>query len=124
MPGQYPKFEEKIRRKVVDQGLAEQANSTYGLIVQYDKYNNKANVLVARKGSDQPGEIYNAVPFYTTGGVQGRNPAIGQMCTVVFKDGMDGNPMITNLFSADHAEHDFDKHSRINSALPKFMSGL
>lgn len=124
MPQEFPKFERKIKEKVVDKSLSEQADSTYGLIVRYDKYNNKASVLVTRGGSDQPGEIYDSIPFYTTGGVQGRNPSVGQMCTVVFKDGMNGNPMITNLFSADHAEHDFDRHSRINSAMPKFIGGL
>lgn len=126
MPQQsrYPKFEQAIRRNVVDKALAEQSNPTYGIIVEYDKYKNKASVLLTQGGSDRPGQIYHSVPFYITNGVQGRSPAAGQMCAVVFKDGVDGNPMITHLFSADHAAHDFDKHSTINSAIPKFIGGL
>lgn len=120
----YPRFEEAMKRKVVDRRARESQKPGYGIIVGYHKYSNKADVLLSRPGSDEPGEIIHSVPCPVNLGIQGTNPQVGQAAWVEFKDGVQSNPVVTHLFSGTYEENDFDRHQRINSALPKYIGGL
>lgn len=121
---QHPKFEGKIRRKIVDESEAQKKRPGYGMVMKYNKYRNTASVLMARRGSDRPGEIYEEVPCPTELGVHKTAPEVGRLAWLEFKDDSGGKPVITHFFSTDYHGKDFYNHIKINNSIPNYLGEL
>lgn len=117
----YPKFEQKIRDKIVSPMQAQQALSGYGIVMSYDTFTNTATVLMAQPGSDQIGQYLTNVPCPSTRGLQQSAPIQGYPCSVTYIDNNVANPMITHFFNHDFIGIDYAKQYEAENDLPRFM---
>lgn len=124
MVSQYPRFESKVRDRVVNPAFQEVAQPGYGVVLKYSVRENTATVLMSQPGSDQIGHIYTNVPCPTTVGLQMAAPEFGRPCWVQFADGTMSNPMITHYFNHNYEDIDHRRHSQAINDTPRFMTEL
>lgn len=118
-------FENKIKRNVVQQAMAEGVQSGYGVILEYDKKTNTASVLMSQGTSDLPGEILHKVPCpMPSPGVQGVSPEMGMQCWVEFKAKSMNHPVITSFFNHFYDQVNFAKLTNARAPLPRFMYSI
>lgn len=117
-------FEKKVQDNIIKPYIEGQVQPGYGIILNYDKRRNVANVLMAQAGSDMPGEMYSNVPCPSNLGVQGVNPEKGRKCWVAFKNSDGQYPIITHFYNDFYDQYDYPKQNPAVAPLPRFMYSL
>lgn len=120
----YPKFEQKVRERIVDSAERERTRPGYGIVIEYDVDNNTATVLMAHPGTDQPGEFFMNVPCPDVFGVQTVAPSLGKPCWVEFRDATNSNPVITHFFNHVYRETEYEQQYTVNNDVPRFLMEL
>lgn len=116
-----PKFERKLKDRIVDPVIQSGNQPGYGMVLGYDRQNNTCMVIAAAPGSDRMGEIYKDVPCPVMLGVQGVSPTTGMYCWLAFKDGTQTFPYITNFFNHHYNKHSYTRQARAVSDTPSYM---
>lgn len=117
----YPKFEKRIRERIVDPAMQQAAQPAFGTVMHYDKRTNTATIVLSMPGSDHLGQFYTNVPCPTTRGLQMAAPEEGRGCWVIFKDNTLANPMITHFANPDFEGIDYHKQYEAKNDIPRFM---
>ena len=121
---QYPKFEQKVTEKLVQPQFEQGAQPGYGIIMDYNSFDNTATVLMANKGSDDLGELYSNVPCPVYLGVQSVAPEKGRPCWVAFKDNSTNFPVVTHYFNVFYSSIDHQRQTKAVNSMPRFMFNL
>lgn len=112
-----PKTTQTIK-SVINQVGSEQAKARMGVIAKYDKVTNTATVFLTGQDSDEITDIVSNVLCPVTMGVQTVAPEPGRPCWVVFRGGMDAQPMITHYFNHSYRKYDYGRTYSAPSSIP------
>lgn len=115
------KFEEKLRRNIVDTAMREDYAPTLGIVLQYNSETHQATVVTARPGSQQVGEAFHNVPCPQTNGVQTVAPEPGRPCWLGFPNGTKNSPVIISYFNPSYRENDYRTQNYAVNDTPRFM---
>lgn len=118
---QHPKFEQKLTERVVQPQMEQTAQAGYGIVYEYDSFNNTATVVMANRGSDDVGDLYRNVPCPVQLGVQNVAPEPGRPCWVAFKDNSPNFPIIVTYFNHVYAEVDYQRQTKAVTTTPRYM---
>jgi hypothetical protein len=121
---QYPKFEAKVRRNVVEPALQQAATPGYACVLTYNSEKNTCDLVTALPGSDELGEIYSNVPMPFNGGVQAVAPKAGTMCWIAFRDGTRGDPFITHFFDLNFRVNRYEGQYRAVMDTPRYLLSM
>jgi hypothetical protein len=121
---EYPKFEERLKDKLINPAAMQRERPGYGMVIDHDRAQNTATVLMAQPGSDQPGEYFTNVPCPIIMGVQMVAPEPGRPCWVVFKDGAENAPYISHYFNPSHEKNDFHQQYDVVNEIPRYIMDL
>jgi hypothetical protein len=116
-----PKFEQRLTEKIVNPTVGQASQPSYGIVLAYDMQNNTAQILLANRGSEEPGEIFNDVPCPVYAGVQSVAPEPGRPCLVIFKDNTHTYPMVTHYFNHVYNAIDYNRQNAAVNTTPRFM---
>lgn len=116
----FPKFEEKIKEKIVQPAFDTSTTPGYGIIINYDAVSNTATVQMAQSGSGSIGAVLNNVPCPTSVGIQGVAPEPGRPCFVMYKDNI-SNPVIVTYFNHKYAQIDYARQTQAINNTPRFL---
>lgn len=117
----YPKFQQKVKRSVVDPINRQAETPGYACVLTFDPYTNTCDVVTALPGSDEMGEVYSNVPMPLTTGVQTTAPKPGTMCWLAFRTGTRGDPYITHFFDLSYESNRYNKQYKAVMDVPRFM---
>lgn len=121
---QYPKFEQKLRSKVVDRALQQAAKPGYALVLSFDAVKNTCDIVTAMPGSDELGEVLTNIPAPHQSGVQASAPRPGMMCWIAYRDGTTSDPFITHFFDPRYQETQYQKQYEARNDIPRFMTQM
>lgn len=121
---QYPKFDAKLKQNVIQPQAKQKALSGYGMIAQYDPKTNTALVVMATRGSDDPGEVFKNVPCPVIMGANFTAPEPGRPCWVDFKDDNHGFPFVTAYFNSNYASIDYSRQTNAADNTPKYIYNM
>lgn len=119
-----PQFEQAIKDRIVDPAARQNNTGGYAIILEYNRDNHTATVLVARPGSKTPGETIKNVQCPIYPGVQQVDPEPGRPCWVVFRDGVKTSPVIVSYYSPNYAEIDRRRQTVTKNYTPRFMMDM
>lgn len=118
---QFPKFEQRLRTKVVDRALQQNQKPGYALVLSFDAIKNTCDIVTALPGSDKLGEVLTNIPAPTQPGVQAAAPRPGMMCWLGHRDGMTSDPYITHFFDPRFQETQYTKQYTARNDIPRFI---
>jgi hypothetical protein len=117
----YPKFDNKIQNQI-DASKMRQSKMRPGLIMQFDKKNNSATIILDDAFSGEIGNIVNNVPCPSSMGIQNVAPAPGTRCLVGFRDDNENNAYVVSYFEENNVGSNFLHNYVANTGIPKFMA--
>lgn len=117
------KFEQAITSKIQSQQY-QQAQGTYGVLLDYDTTRNTATILLSNYGSDEMGEVIRDVPCPTTIGVQTVAPENGRPCWVTYKGRDTSFPVVTHFFNPFFIENDYARQTTASNTIPRYMLAM
>lgn len=120
----YPKFEAKIRDRVLDPSLQQAAKPGYAVVLSFNKEFNTCTIVTAHPGSDMVGEVMADVPCPVQSGVQSASPRPGLLCWIDFRDGATQTPFITHFFNPMFQQNNYQQQYQAKMDTPRFMLGL
>ena len=94
----YPKFDQKINDQIALSKM-QQAKPRIGTVVQYDKYTNKAVIVLQSQYAGTIGNIIKDVPCPMIYGIQIVSPEPGDECMVGFQDDNERMPYIITFIN-------------------------
>jgi len=118
-----PKFENKVKQKLIAPAANQSVTSGYAIILSYDSTTNTASVQMAEKKSPVAGAIFRNVPCPTSLGVQGVAPSLGRHCWVDFNGETDFYPVVTHLFNQAYDTIDYATQSSSVNNIPRYILG-
>lgn len=118
---QFPKFEQKLRSKVVDAAFQQAAKPGYAVVLSFNAVTNTCDIVTAMPGSDDMGEVLTNIPAPTQSGVQTAAPRPGMMCWIAYRDGTSADPFITHFFDPRYYENQYQKQYSAKNSIPRFM---
>ena len=118
-----PKFEQKLKQKVITPNTNQQLTSGYAIVLSYDSQANTACIQMNQKKGSGLGQIYQNVVCPTNIGVQGVTPEPGRPCFVDFNGTTDFFPVITHFFNHVYNNIDYTKQSTSVNNLPRYILG-
>ena len=121
---QYPKFQERVRRNVVEPAMQQAATPGYACVLNFNGDTNTCDVATALPGSDEIGEVYSNVPVPFTAGVQTAAPVPGTMCWIAFRDGTRGDPYITHFFDLNFRKNRYNSHYAAVMDTPRYLISM
>lgn len=124
MKKRHVKFEEKIRTNIVDDANRKEYAPTHGIVLRYNPETNRADIVTAKPGSEQLGEIYKDVPCPQMNGVQSVAPEAGRPVWIGFPSGTQNKPVITSYYNPSYHDNDHAKQYDARSDIPRFMMDL
>lgn len=120
MPVNYPKFDKKIQDQI-DLTNLKASRTRPGTIMNFDKINNRATIVLDEQFSESIGNVINNVPCPVTRGVQSVSPVIGSRCLVGFRDNSETSPYIINFFEDTISKSSFLNNYTVRTGIPRFM---
>lgn len=117
----YPKFEQKVKEKLIQPSKDQNYGPNYGIILGYDPTTNRASILVAHHGSDAAGEVFNNIPCPMQLGTQSVAPKPGTPVGVMYKDGNVQSPMITHYFNHIYQNVNQTRQNRSVNVTPRYI---
>lgn len=120
MPVNYPKFDKKIQDQI-DLTSLKTAKTRPGTIINFNKYNNTATVVLDEQFSDSIGNIVTNVYCPVSRGIQTVSPVMGSRCLVGFRDNSENNPYIINFFEDTISKPAFLGNYTVRSGIPGYM---
>lgn len=120
MPVNYPKFDKKIQDQI-DLTNLKASRTRPGTIMNFDKINNRATIVLDEQFSESIGNVINNVPCPVTRGVQSVSPVIGSRCLVGFRDNSETSPYIINFFEDTVSKSSFLNNYTVRTGIPRFM---
>lgn len=121
MANNYPKFDNKIQNQI-DLSRMRQAKTRPGVIMKFDKKNNRATIILDDAYSGQLGNIINSVPCPAIMGVQNVSPEPGTRCLVGFRDDNENNAYVISYFEENNLSSNYLNNYVVNTGIPKFMA--
>lgn len=120
MPGNYPKFDQKINDHILNNKFQE-TKTRPGIVMSYDKMTNTATVLLEERYGGTIGDIVNRVPCPFNYGIQSVAPHTGTRCIIGFRDDSEREPYIVTFYidAYDVSKNIINTH--IDTGIPKFM---
>jgi len=120
MPVNYPKFDKKIQNQI-DNSAMQKSRTRPGIIVNYDRVNSTADIILDEQYSDSMGNVLKAVPCPMVKGVQSVSPTVGTRCLVGFRDTNESSPYVLNYFDDVTSNKFYIRNSIVNTGIPRFM---
>ena len=120
MPNNYPKFDSKIQSQI-DASRMRQSKNRPGVVMQFNKRNNTAVIVLDDPLSGQIGNISGDVPCPSIMGVQMISPEAGTRCLVGFRDDNENHPYIITYFDDQSKNSGRLNNYVVNTGLPKYM---
>lgn len=120
----YPKFEARVRERVLNPALQQAQRPGYGVVLSFDKRANTCDIVTAQPGSDQMGEVISSVPAPVQSGVQGASPRPGMLCWIDYRDGGASHPFITHFFNPYFQNNDYNKQYKAVMDTPRYLLNL
>jgi len=120
----YPKFEAKIRDRILDPSAQQAAKPGYAVVLSFDKQFNTCTIATAQPGSDMLGEVTADVPCPMQSGVQGVSPKPGLLCWIDYRDGATTTPFITHFFNPMFQTNNYHEQYKATMDTPRYMLGL
>jgi len=118
-PKEKRQYEEHLDRR----SRGHTPNAT-AMVINYDRMNNTATLIMSSNKTNHPGELLKNVPCPMQPGLQSVAPEVGRLCSVAFKGDTKTNPVITHFFSTDYNKIDRLRHTGSHIDTPRYMLGM
>lgn len=120
MQAKYPKFDQKIQEHI-NANKMKSSHTRPGTIMEYDRVNNTATILLDDQHSDGIGNIIRLVPCPAVRGVQVVSPTSGTRCVVGFRTKEETSPYVINFFDDTAARSNSIINAHAVTGIPKFL---
>lgn len=117
----FPKFEDKLKDRVLTPEGLKQRQPAMGVVVGYDEKTHTATVMASRPDSDQVGQIFQGVPCPIVPGVQQTAPAPGSLCWLLWRTPTTPAPMISHFFNNDFYDAEHQSQYSVKNDIPRFL---
>jgi hypothetical protein len=120
MPVNYPKFDKKIQDQISLSDM-QKARTRPGVIVNYDRHQNTAVVVLEDQYSQNIGNVINNVLCPVINGVQSVAPTPGNRCLIGFRDNNEAKPYIINYYNDAGNGLNYRYYNSVNTGIANFM---